>query len=121
MFPNLIGTSVCKITYEGGCKEYRTKNLKGKNGYYTNREYTVAECYGLCENGPECGGFFIAKVKLSWAKKGACLLYRSGCTNDNNPNFKYYAMKDCATCKFFIFLLPCFKIYLAYYYYYHCF
>ena len=60
-----------------------------------DREYTVEECYALCEKESACGGFFRTKKKLSGKAIGSCLLYRDGCTNDENANVEYYSMTDC--------------------------
>ena len=86
--------NTCEKTYRGGCKEWRSKHLIREGGFYTDRDYTVKECYALCSkhrklNGKksDCGGFFITKR--------ACLLYKAGCQNNGDSRFQHYAMSDC--------------------------
>ena len=83
-----------------------------------DRQYTVEECYALCKNEPQCGGFAIFKTKIDasifgskeipkyqkrWIQdidekvsKGSCLLYREGCTKGGRVDlFDWYDMKEC--------------------------
>ena len=73
-----------------------------------DRAYTVEECYALCTNEPQCGGFVITKAEIDsdlmydksniggQASKGSCLLYREGCTSSGQDwLYDYYEMKDC--------------------------
>ena len=93
---------ICKKTYLGGCKNSNSKSLRDDGGFYNDREYTVNECYALCSRhntsyGKEsnCGVFFIRLIQMGEAKKGSCLLYKAGCTNNGDRNFQHYAMTDC--------------------------
>ena len=70
----------------------------------------MEECYTLCKKEPECGGFFRTKDSKPGMSKSSCLLYREGCTNDENPNFEYYALADCQINGNLLIHLPCFEI-----------
>ena len=85
------GTRICIPTPDRGCDQWQSLLIKN----VVNRQYTVDECYGLCQENADCGGFFINRVDISSAKKGSCMLYRAGCTGTNH-DLDYYAMADCS-------------------------
>ena len=60
---------------------------------FTDREYTEAECYGKCTLEADCGGFFLGTATED--KAGWCYLVKAGCTDDDNPEWDYFAMTDC--------------------------
>ena len=89
----------CQITYEAGCRNYREKFLEMKK----DRDYTMEECYDICSNHPQCGGFFLGKN----IKSGDCMLTRKGCVKDGNRNWLHYSMDDCTISGnyYFLFLI----------------
>ena len=75
----------CKATFKGGCKQYEKLKLKR----FGNRPYSVNECFALCDDNENCGGFFLHN------EKKFCILYKEGCTKTAGDQFTYYSMKDC--------------------------
>ena len=58
---------------------------------YNDRWYTMKECYALCLKTDFCQGFIIG------SKTMFCILFKMGCTNDNDPiQNAYYAMETCS-------------------------
>lgn len=83
---------MCTRTYEGGCGNWDAKTL---NMDYKDRPYTATECRNLCAEVAECGGFLLGTQ--TGTLSGYCFLMREGCSDDNNPNWDYYAMDDCTS------------------------
>ena len=79
-----VSTIFCKPTYKGGCQNYMNFRLKR----YTDREYTMEECYTMCSLMKDCAGFFLKDSPKD------CELYRKGC-NSNAIPYKYYSLDDC--------------------------
>jgi hypothetical protein len=75
----------CEKTRNGGCGNGPENSL---GDIFADKQYSPEDCYLKCYGKTGCAGFFISNSK-------GCLLFRDGCTNDNNGNYKYYAMDDC--------------------------
>ena len=75
----------CKVTFDGGCKEYLKLKIKELN----DQPYSVTKCFKACESTKKCGGFSIG------LQDNSCHLYVDGCTKDVGRQFTYFSMKDC--------------------------
>ena len=91
----------CKITFKGGCKEWKTLRIK----VYDDRSYSVKECYVLCSKTDNCAMFNIK------SETNHCVLFNSGCTNDNNKRMHtFYALETCSGIKCKLMYLDMFLI-----------
>merc|ERR1719163_2310489 len=83
-------TQICTRTYEGGCGNWASLGLLNPWAY-TDKTYTMQECHDLCKANSQCGGFFMATA-ANTALPGACLIFKAGCTDDDNAQWDYYDM-----------------------------
>ena len=80
-----VSTIYCKPTYEGGCQNHENFRL----AHYSDREYTLEECYTMCSVMRECAGFFLTDSNKD------CALFRKGCESKPSVPLKYYSLDDC--------------------------
>ena len=75
----------CEPTYEGGCTDWKDYKLEA----FTDRQYSVEECYAMCLKSTECAGFFLKTDTKH------CHLSRKGCSKTQFPSLTYYSLEDC--------------------------
>ena len=102
---SVLDRIICIPTPQRGCDQWQSLLIEN----FVDRQYTVEQCYGLCQENADCGGFFINRVDISSAKKGSCMLYRAGCTG-KNLDLDYYAMTNCSASGMLSLNLPCSEI-----------